>query len=174
MPGLSSFHLRRLLLAIPCAFASLQPACDASTRATGSSAVVVLSSEVGDEGSVLVVKNSGTPLDGIVVSIPPGALARKVRLAISSEPRSLRWKSGVPSGIFVRISADNILAFEKPVTVRCPVPRDRTGGFFAIGYAVDDAGQLDLVSKLAEDDQNGVVTFSLLAPVLLTWVYEKP
>jgi hypothetical protein len=134
--------------------------------------VEVVSLRVGPQGATLNAGQSGSPIDGLVVEIPPGALKREITVKLLYNTGKLSLPKGQGSGIFLGLSADEVREFEKPVTIRIRYDASRHQCLVVVGYAIDNKGRLRAVNSGAQDVKAGTASFSTLIPLLFTWVYN--
>lgn len=133
--------------------------------------VSVVSTQVGPKGAVLQAGKSGTPIDGISVEIPPGALPKDTAVTLGYNTGKLTVPSGDASGVFVRLTAGTLLEFQEPIKIHFSYDAARWKGRVLVGYAIDDKGQLSPVDSGAKDGKAGEATFITMVPLLFTWVY---
>ena len=133
--------------------------------------VEVVSARVGPQGAVLSTGNLGTPVDGIAVEIPAGALNHEVTVKLSYNTGKLSLNHGQPTGVFLRISAEQVTEFRVPIRIRVSYDPSHWKGYVLVGYAIDQKGRLSGVDSGPKDSQAGTASFSTLVPLLFTCVY---
>ena len=72
--------------------------------------VRVVSLRVGPKGSVLHTGQTGTPVDGLSVEIPAGALTNEITINLDYNTGTLSLPSGAgsASGVFLKFSAEGV------------------------------------------------------------------
>ena len=133
--------------------------------------VRVTSTCIGPEGGVLHTGKSGTPVDGITIKVPAGALKKKTCLTLSHNTGKLSLPRGTGSGVFLRMAAEEVLEFEKPLEIQVSFNPAQAKGHVLVGYAIDDKGRLAPVDSGPQNRAAGTATFLTLVPLLFTWVY---
>jgi hypothetical protein len=133
----------------------------------------VVSSQVGPKGAVLEAGKTGTPIDGISIEIPAGALTKEVTISLGYNTGKLVLPHGESSGIFFRISAGSLKEFNEPVTIHLSYDPLRHKGRVLVGYAIDEKGQLASVDSGTKDSKAGRADFITMVPLLFTWVYAS-
>ena len=133
--------------------------------------IQVTAAQVGPKGATLSTGNHGTPVDGITVEIPAGALEQETTVTLSYNTGTLAVNSGECSGVFLRVAADRVSTFRKLVTIRVRYDAQQRPNVVVVGYAIDAKDRLRSVNTESQDRPAGTVTFSTFVPLLLTWVY---
>jgi len=128
---------------------------------------------VGPSGATLRIDSSGTPVDGITVEIPAGALARDVTVKLSYDTGTLTLTKGQASGVYLRVSAESVKEFREPIRINIRFDPVRWKGYAVAGYGVDAQGRLEAVDAGPKDYDKGVASFTTLVPLLFTWVYAE-
>lgn len=132
--------------------------------------IVVKSFKVNDSGGLLEIGNLGTPIDGMVIEIPKGALDREVTLSVGYNDGMLNLRAGKSSGIVVVLSADSLSSFQKHITIKVrfnPSINPKT----IVGYEIDKQGRLHSIDIGSIEKEIGVVSFFTFKPLMFTWVY---
>jgi hypothetical protein len=135
--------------------------------------VTVVSTRVGPQGATLNTGNTGTPVDGITVEIPAGALTQELNVTLSYNTGTLSLPSGESSGVFLGLSAEQLNEFQQPVTIRIRYDAKRHQNVVLVGYAIDAEGRLRAVNQESQDNKAGLASFSTYVPLLFTWVYAS-
>jgi len=121
------------LLAVACAVVTACT-CSAGPNAPPGAAryrfgetVHVATLPVGAAGARHEIAGTGTPLDGVRIHVPAGALPEGDGvLHISLNRGTLELRSGVPAGIALVVEVPGVDQFRKPVEISVPV-RPRPG-----------------------------------------------
>lgn len=133
--------------------------------------IPVATAQVGPKGATLSTGNHGTPVDGITVEIPAGALEQETTVTLAYNTGTLSLPSGEGSGVFLRLAVDRVNTFQQLVTIRVRYDAKRHADAVVVGYAIDAKDRLCSVNTESQDRPAGTVTFSTFVPLLLTWVY---
>ncbi len=136
--------------------------------------VVLSSTRVGPAGATLRTGTNGTPVDGITIEIPARALTREATITLSYDTGKLTLPRGDASGVFLRIAAGKLAEFQEPLKINISYDPARWKGRVAVGYAIDEKGQLSAVDLGAQDHKAGTASFFTLVPLHFTWVYAAP
>jgi len=141
---------------------------------------IVKSFDVGTSGGVFEIKNTGTPVDGVVIEIPAGALlykqVQKITLSVGYNGGVLHnVKSGKASGIVLVLSTDSIVDYEFPVRVKVPfVPDPSLDPGTPVPYAIDREGHLFPLQLISVKREIGEFTFDTsYTPLMFTWIYAN-
>ncbi len=159
--GLMSFSLSTSAASKPARFQSGRETVLSRTR-------------VGPAGATLRTGTNGTPVDGITVEIPKGALAREITVTLSCNTGQLTGVRGDASGAFLRIDAGNVAEFEQPLKIIAAYDPVKWKNRTAVGYAIDNTGELAALDLGPKDGKSGTASFFTLVPLLFTWIYAPP
>jgi hypothetical protein len=132
--------------------------------------VKVVSASVGPKGARLKSGTTGTPIDGIEVEIPEGAVSSAAEITLSYNLGHLTLPSGTTSDVFLRISASNVQTFDKPVFIYVP-DRPKHPHTVPVAYAIDENGRLHALAQATRMPKENTIRFMTLSPLLFTWVY---
>lgn len=115
-------------------------------------AASLVSTDVGAEGADISLPTAGTPLDGMMISIPSGAYPEGVHLEISSAPvASVNLPAGLT--IITPILQVDTGGIEPSDYIEISLPLQLIEGEFAMLFAYDPAsGALDPLPLLEEDN----------------------
>lgn len=132
--------------------------------------LIVHSFKVGANGGNYTVENSGTPIDGITIQFPPGAVEKEITISIGYNDGKLELPAGKGSGVYFFFKMEPGLKLQEPVKIF--IPFDKSVKALTItGYAIDKKGRLHLVDTGGTDEAAGTVSFFTFKPIILTWVY---
>jgi hypothetical protein len=127
--------------------------------------------EIDSQGGSFTVKNTNTPVDGVSIEVPPGALKKRVVMSIGYNKGHLNLSAGEASGVVLvlRVS-NNINSFEKPFKIIAHFDPS-IKPMSIIGYAIDEKGSLRPIDTISKLKAQGVVAFYTFRPLMFTWVY---
>lgn len=125
--------------------------------------------KVNERGITLQITDSGSPLDGLTLTIPPGALHGEVTFSLGYNTGKLRDYSGQPSGVALVLSAETPIQFDEHITIAVPYPT-KMKPLEIVGYEIDEQGQLNSIDT-EMDRKNNLVSFYTFKPLMLTWIY---
>ena len=121
----------------------------------------------------------GTPLEGISVNFPAGAVSATSCYSLALNNGTLHVASGQPSGIVIDLSpCDGVLnrsdgsestKFDQPVEITVPYDPDNGEGF-VIPYFIDADGKLDLLETTNIDSNNHTITFVTFHCSWYSWI----
>jgi len=143
---------------------------DQAARFTFGTTRFLAEKSIGPQGGRLEILGTGTPLDGMILDIPPNALERDVAVRIGSNSGSLLLPSGLPSGMVAVIEFGEAPVLAQPAAIIIPYDPEKTGGPIQ-GYAINDQGRLELLMLARLDRPGGQATFHTFRPLTMTWVY---
>jgi len=135
--------------------------------------VVVLQTNVGPAGATLVVNKPGSPVDGIKVEIPEGALPETIAVCLYYNTGNFKPASGTASGVILGISAGKLGQFKKLVKIQVRYDAKLYSKSAVVGFSIDPdgSGRVSGFQLLSQDIKAGTATFGTLVPVRFTWVY---
>ena len=136
---------------------SLPPATVASF--TPGTTTVLAQATIDAAGGVLLGP-AGSPLDGVAVTFPPGALTAATSFALGYDDGSfVNVSPDEQSGLVISIQSSGQTRFQQPVTIQLPFT-DATR--IPIPYYIDDSGALHVIVPQPFDRSTGQASF-------LTW-----
>jgi hypothetical protein len=130
----------------------------------------LVTQEVGTDGADLAVGSLGTPIDGLVVHLPPLALERSDRVSVGYSSRAVNIRAGAGSGVVIVLEALSHQEFKRPVSVDVALPGHSPVGL-VVPYRVDPQGRLHLVQLTRLDPANHRFRFDTFTPGQFTWVH---
>jgi len=133
--------------------------------------VVVASARVGPQGAMLETGKGGTPVDGIRVEIPAGALKRETTVTLSYNTGKLSLPKGEGSSAFLRIDAEKVTDFSAALVIHVSYDPKLGKDRMLVGYAIDARGRLAPIDSGPLDRNLGKASFLTMTPLLFTWVY---
>lgn len=120
-------------------------------------------------GGVLQIQNTGTPLDGVTVSVPPGALDRTTTFSVGYNTGTLSVPDGTPSGTVLLIDAGAVKTFAQPVTITVPFFGDNT--VIPVPYYIAPDGSLKLAQLVNVDRTAHTLIFQTFHASWYTWIF---
>ena len=121
-------------------------------------------------GGSFEIDNLNTPIDGTIITVPPGALKNKTSIAIGYNDGILKLLSGKSSGVIIILKSEHKISFDKPLMITVRFDPSINRGHI-IGYEIDEKGFLHSVDTGAINKTLGTVSFYTFKPIILTWVY---
>lgn len=132
--------------------------------------VIVQSTVVNHSGGTYKIENSDTPINGITVEIPEGALDKEVNIIMGYNDGQLNLRAGKGSGVIFILRTEPGITFLKPIKIMVPY-QVSINPLGVAGYAIDENGRLHLLDTGGISEADGTVSFYTFKPLLLTWVY---
>lgn len=132
--------------------------------------VLVVSQTIGPDGGILSAGHTGSPIDGAVIEIPPGALGDEDTISLGYSRGKVKIRAGVGSGVILVLAAEHTRSFDKHVSIKVPFDPSKSTDL-VIPYEVDDEGGLHVMDIGNIDWQNHVLTIYTFKPGRCTWVY---
>jgi hypothetical protein len=110
---------------------------------------------------------AGTPVEGIHVEVPTGALAADNQLTLGHNDGTVTPAAGTWSGVLLDLSGPTPLVFDQPVLITAPF----TGGAseIPVPYYINPQNQFEVCQTTALDRANGKFTFMTLHTSVYTW-----
>jgi uncharacterized protein YfaP (DUF2135 family) len=128
------------------------------------------STSVGPAGGTLTVPAGDTPLSGVQVSVPPGALDKGVSLSLSSESGALQPAVGTYAGAALDLELGKVHEFAQPISITAPWPDTSK---VPVPYYIDPSGRLHLAQLLSLDEAGHTFTFQTFHASLYTWIWTS-
>jgi uncharacterized protein YfaP (DUF2135 family) len=123
---------------------------------------------IGVSGGTIVLENTGTPLDGITVSIPPGALDTAETFTVGYNSGNLNPVDGRASGIVLTINAGGSVEFNHPVRITVPFHGDPDE--VPVPYYIDPDGRLHAAQIVRLDRDNNLFVFQTFHASWFSWL----
>ncbi len=128
--------------------------------------------KISEKGGNIAIANTETPIDGINIIVPPGAIAKGTEILFGYETgRFLPTIHGIPSRIVLIIETPGIKSYENPIEVVIPLNTMEKDWIGVAGYKIDKGGGLKPLTITSLDKNNKAATFVTFAPLKMTWVY---
>lgn len=134
----------------------------------GSSSTIT-SKTIGPNGGTIEVTNSNSPLYGVKVEFPAGALFKSVVVSLGSNDGNLNPNSGTFSGKAIYLDVSDIKEFDQPVKVTVPYSDEDS---FPVPYYIDSNGKMHPSQLISIDETNKTFTFEIFHASIYTWVVE--
>lgn len=103
--------------------------------------VLLVSQLIGMNGGTVKIDHAETPLYGVVIRFPQGALLKDTEISIGYNSGSLTPNEGTYSGSTLVIKAKGVVDFECPVEIAVPF---HDPDKMPVPYYIDDDGKLYL------------------------------
>ena len=136
-------------------------------------AEVSLISEVVDSEGADLVGPAGTPLEGVLVSFPPGAVELDTQVDLGYDTGTLTPAMGEPGDTVIVLDVTGDDVFEQPVEITFPFPEAAKGDELPVPYHIDEAGRLSVATLTEVDWQAGTATFQTFHASLFSWILQK-
>jgi len=130
-----------------------------------------LSQTIQPAGGTLTVNDPDSPIYGIEVTFPGGALPQETQVTIGYNTGSLSPNRGEHSGVNLIIETPGLKNFSQPVEITVPF-NDPTGSSVPCPYYIEEDGSLSPVYLAAIDRVNGTFTFNTFHASLFTWIID--
>jgi len=135
----------------------------------------VINATISPLGGVIEAKDTGTPIDGIKVEFPEGALTSDAGVFLGYNDGSLKLDETLKPkhdnffGKALCLNVSNANKFNKPITISVPFEYDDA---VPVPYYVDDFGKLHLVQLTEINREIGEFSFQTYHASLFVWIYE--
>jgi len=130
--------------------------------------VIVTSKVIPQTGGTIEVGNSGTPIDGIQVQFPAGALSADTNVSLGYNTGTLTPNEGIYADFALILNVDTLPLFEQPVTIRVPFTDTSK---IPVPYYVDSSGKLHLMQLIKIDRTAKIFTFHTFHASWFTWIF---
>ena len=128
-----------------------------------------LTESVPPTGGTLRVTNPISPIYGVVVDFPAGALPQSTEVTIGYNDGSLAPNSGIYSGANILIEAPGIREFSQPVEITVPFDQPNS---IPIPYYITGDGSIRPCQLVKVDRVNKTFTFQTFHASLFTWIWD--
>ena len=125
----------------------------------------VVAAQTIDASGGTITAPADSPLAGVVVNIPAGALSSPRQISLSYDDGMLTTVNGSP-GKVISLDAGEGAQFGQPVHITVP-----TDGNIVAPYYIDGSGHLHLVQISSIDRVNHTITFDTFHASLFTWIF---
>ena len=132
--------------------------------------VMVISSSIGTQGGTITINEEGSPIDGVIVEIPPDALDNEDVISLGYTDRKVSVRRGTPSDIALVLQARKTSSFKKPVSIKVPY-NPMLNPDLVVPYEVDESGKLHVMDIGYIDKENHTLKFYTFKPCTCIWVY---
>jgi uncharacterized protein YfaP (DUF2135 family) len=132
--------------------------------------VTVASKEITTTGGAIEAGSSGTPIDGIQVQFPAGALPTDTNISLGYNIGILTPNEGTYAGVALILDTGNITQFDQPVTITIPFTDTDTT---PVPYYVDSEGKLRPMQLIEIDRTAKTFTFQTFHASWFTWILSK-
>jgi len=116
----------------------------------------------------------GSPIEGVMVTIPAGAFDKDVEVSLGYDTGSLTPIVGDAGDMAIVLSTPGVSEFRQPVEITFPYGENGSDSndVMPIPYYVDDEGHLHLVTLTNIDRENATATFQTFHASLFTWIRD--
>ena len=133
----------------------------ADTLATGN---------VGPTGGIITVPDGQTPISGVRVTVPAGALPESVSVSVGYDDGTLVPRLGEYAGGVMSLEFGGIHEFDLPVSITVPWPDTSR---IPCPYYVDDLGLLHPAQLVSLDASAHTFTFETFHASWYTWIWQE-
>ena len=130
--------------------------------------VIVTSKTIGATGDIIEAGSSGTPIDGVTVQFPAGALSEDTNVSLGYNTGTLTPNEGIYAGIALVINAGTVSQFSQPITITVPFT-DMSK--VPVPYYVDADGKLHPMQLIKIDRTAKTFTFQTFHASWYTWIF---
>jgi len=130
--------------------------------------VNVTSKTIAATGGTIEAGSSGTPIDGVQVQFPAGALPADTNVSLGYNTGSLTPNEGTYAGVVLILKAGTVTQFDQPVTITVPFTDTSK---VPVPYYVDDSGKLHPMQLIKIDRTTETFTFQTFHASWFTWLF---
>jgi uncharacterized protein YfaP (DUF2135 family) len=128
----------------------------------------VVSAIVGTDGGTVAVPVGPSPVGGVSITFPAGALPHSVNVTLGYDRGSLTPGKGTYAGFALTLDTGDAEQFDQPVTITVPFTDPRK---VPVPYYVDSSGSLELAQLVSIDANAHTFTFQTFHASWYTWIY---
>ncbi|MBF0566714.1 MAG: hypothetical protein HQK89_15925 [Nitrospirae bacterium] len=110
--------------------------------------VPVASQPIPAAGGTISVGHTGTPIDGVSVTLPGGALSASTNVTLGYNTGNLIPIYGTYAGVALTLNAGNVTQFNQPVSITVPFTDT---SMTPVPFYIDDTGQIHLMQLVNVD-----------------------
>ena len=134
--------------------------------------LVIRSEVIAQTGGIIEAGSSGTPIDGVRVQFPSGALSTtNVTVSLGYNTGTLSPNEGDYAGVALILDAGTVTQFEQPVTITVPFSDTSK---VPVPYYVDSNGKLHPMQIIKIDRDAKIFTFQTFHASWFTWIFGEP
>lgn len=126
--------------------------------------------KIDQNGGIVTIKKTGSPIDGLIVDIPEGALDRETFITIGLIPGLVKVRSGRNCGFTVVLTAQGIKLFHEKVSITMPYD-PLLQSRLVIPYEIDNDNRLHIMDIGRIDSKHRKLVIYTFKPVRFTLVY---
>lgn len=134
---------------------------------TAGTDAVITSKVIAQTGGTIEAGSSGTPIDGVKVQFPAGALPADTNVSLGYNTGTLTPNEGTYAGVALVLNTGSVTQFEQPVSITVPFT-DITK--VPVPYYVDSTGKLHPMQLMAIDRTAETFTFYTFHASWFTWI----
>jgi len=153
------FFVMMFLLAVGCSSGG-------GTKYKAGENVIVNSKIIGADGGTIQAANSGTPIDGVIVKFPAGALSKDINVFLGYNEGELESEDGTQNGFVLVLDTGEVTQFEEPISITVPFKDTSTT---PVPYYVDSLGKVHPVQLVSIDREDGTFTFETFHASSYRW-----
>jgi uncharacterized protein YfaP (DUF2135 family) len=131
--------------------------------------VTVNSQAISRMGGTISAGTTGTPIDGVMVQFPSGALPADSNVTLGYNTGTLTPNSGSYSGVVLDLKVQNTSKFDQPVSITAPLAN---ADQIPVPFYVDMDGRLHPAQLIKIDRTAMTFTFQTFHASWFTWIYE--
>lgn len=130
--------------------------------------VTVTSKVIAQTGGTIEAGNSGTPIDGVQVQFPAGALPADTNVSLGYNTGTLTPNEGTYAGVALVLNTGAVTQFDQPVTIIVPFTDTSK---VPVPYYVDSTGKLHPAQLITIDRTAKTFTFQTFHASWFTWIF---
>lgn len=128
---------------------------------------LVLKTSLPDTGTLEVI-SSGTPLDGVRIAFPDGAVPKGTEVSLGYNNGILTPKLGQFSGTTLSLKLEGIEKFDAPATITAPF--DGSPDSYPLPYYIDEQGSLYPLPVMEINRDSKEFSFQILHASWYSWI----
>jgi uncharacterized protein YfaP (DUF2135 family) len=132
----------------------------------GEEVIVVASHVIGSGGGIVEAGQAGTPIDGITVEFPAGAVMTDTNISLGYNTGTLTPNEGTYGGVNISLTVEDSPVFNFPVKITVPFDSDA----IPVPYYIDEKGNLHPTQLVDIDNEAKTFTFITLHASLFSWI----
>ncbi len=131
----------------------------------------LLTESIGPSGGVIRIENSGTPLDGVEISVPSGVLQPSTLITVGTNSGKFDLASDPLANVVLEIEiSDGQDHFDKPLLITIPYDHNYEA---PIPFYITDDGKARVAQRIDSDQINGVIKFHTYHASAWSWLIPE-
>ena len=133
--------------------------------------ILEVTEEITPNGGTLLVSDPSSPIYGVTIQFPGGALPQNTSVSVGYNTGSLTPNRGIYSGVNLIIETPGVEHFSQPVEIIVPF-NDASGNAVPVPYFINEDGTLSPAQLISINRVDNTFTFHAFHASLWTWIID--